>query len=94
MRKSDDLRARLLSPSSGIRIYLGALTDITEANALSFNNSHVDIYSNSWGPVDNGFTVGGPEWATIETLRLGVEQVSQGILVLRCQTDLGRVMPD
>ena len=73
----------LLSPPSGIRINLGALTDITEANALSFNNSHVGIYSSSWGPADNGLIVGGPEWATIETLRLGVKQVSQGILITR-----------
>ena len=78
----------LLSPLSGIRVYLGALTDITEANALSFNNSHVSIYSNSWGPIDNGFTVGGPEWATIQTLKLGVEQVSQRSLVSHNQTSV------
>lgn len=59
-----------------MRINLGALTDITEANALSFNNNHIQIYSNSWGPVDNGFTVGGPEWATTRTLKQGVQNVS------------------
>ena len=34
--------------------------DSTEADALSFENDDIDIYSNSWGPADDGQTVSGP----------------------------------
>ena len=35
-------------------------TDMDEADALSWQNGVVDIYSNSWGPEDTGYTVSGP----------------------------------
>ena len=38
----------------------GSVTDIVEASSLSFNPQHIDIYSSSWGPIDNGQTVDGP----------------------------------
>jgi len=31
-----------------------------QARALSYNRQHIDIYSASWGPDDNGKTVDGP----------------------------------
>ena len=31
-----------------------------EAKAISFNRNHIDIYSASWGPDDDGRTVDGP----------------------------------
>ncbi|MAJ19226.1 MAG: hypothetical protein CMA06_05240 [Euryarchaeota archaeon] len=34
--------------------------DSTEADALSFENDDIDIYSNSWGPSDDGSTLAGP----------------------------------
>ena len=34
--------------------------DATEAEALEFRRSYIDIYSSSWGPVDNGEKVDGP----------------------------------
>ena len=34
--------------------------DSTEADALSFENDDIDIYSNSWGPADDGETLSGP----------------------------------
>ena len=38
----------------------GSVTDAIEARSLSFNSNHVDIYSSSWGPNDDGITVDGP----------------------------------
>jgi proprotein convertase subtilisin/kexin type 5 len=34
--------------------------DVNEARALSFNPNHIDIYSCSWGPIDDGKTLEGP----------------------------------
>ncbi len=39
---------------SGIRLIAIANTDADEATALTFRNQNNDIYSNSWGPSDNG----------------------------------------
>lgn len=38
----------------------GSVTDSVEAASLSHASDHVDIYSSSWGPDDNGRTVDGP----------------------------------
>ena len=35
-------------------------TDMDQAEALNWQNSVIDIYSNSWGPSDDGMTVSGP----------------------------------
>ena len=43
-----------------VRMLDGKATDSLEADALSFNYSHIDIYSCSWGPKDNGRTFGRP----------------------------------
>jgi hypothetical protein len=32
-------------------------TDMSEARAFSWLNNKIDIYSNSWGPIDDGMTV-------------------------------------
>ena len=39
---------------SGLRLIAGGTSDSTEANALVHALGDVDIYSNSWGPDDNG----------------------------------------
>ncbi|CAG0879561.1 unnamed protein product [Cyprideis torosa] len=44
----------------GVRMLDGEVTDLIEAKSLSLNNQHVDIYSASWGPDDDGKTVDGP----------------------------------
>ncbi|XP_070542304.1 neuroendocrine convertase 1-like isoform X2 [Ptychodera flava] len=44
----------------GIRMLDGTVTDVVEANSLSHELSHIDIYSASWGPNDDGKTVEGP----------------------------------
>ena len=38
----------------------GDVYDAVEAASLSFNRSHIDIYSASWGPDDDGRVVDGP----------------------------------
>ena len=38
----------------------GSVTDSVEAASIGFNPDHVDIYSASWGPDDDGRTVDGP----------------------------------
>ena len=44
----------------GVRMLDGQVSDAVEARGLSFNPDHVDIYSSSWGPTDNGKTLEGP----------------------------------
>lgn len=38
----------------------GVVNDAVEARALGLNPEHIDIYSASWGPEDDGKTVDGP----------------------------------
>ncbi|XP_046400886.1 furin-like protease 1 isoform X2 [Ischnura elegans] len=59
----------------GVRMLDGDVTDAVEARSLSLNPQHVDIYSASWGPDDDGKTVDGPgELAT----RAFMEGVTKG----------------
>lgn len=44
----------------GVRMLDGTVTDDVEAQALGLNPDHIDVYSASWGPDDNGKTVDGP----------------------------------
>lgn len=44
----------------GVRMLDGSVNDAVEAKALSLNPQHIDIYSASWGPEDDGSTVDGP----------------------------------
>ena len=46
---------------AGIRLIGNkGVTDIQMANALSHLNNDIHIYTNSWGPRDDGMTVAGP----------------------------------
>jgi len=38
----------------------GDVIDAVEAESLSLRPQHIDIYSSSWGPDDDGRTVDGP----------------------------------
>lgn len=45
----------------GVRAVAAPITDVTEGSALSHNGlGVVDIYSCSWGPIDDGMTMEGP----------------------------------
>ncbi|XP_012252633.2 furin-like protease 2 isoform X2 [Athalia rosae] len=48
------------SSIGGVRMLDGPVNDAVEARALGLNPEHIDIYSASWGPEDDGKTVDGP----------------------------------
>ena len=58
----------------------GDLTDVTVSSALSHSRNNIDIYSNSWGPPDYGFLVGGPGYLTSLALKEGAEMVGKNIV--------------
>ena len=44
----------------GIRMLDGSVTDLVEGSSLGYRPQHIDLYSSSWGPEDDGRTVDGP----------------------------------
>lgn len=58
----------------GIRMLDGYVTDGIEASAFSHNQQHIDIYSSSWGPEDDGTTFDGPGKLARVALRQGITQ--------------------
>ncbi|XP_060593632.1 furin-like protease kpc-1 isoform X2 [Ruditapes philippinarum] len=63
------------SKIGGVRMLDGDVYDAVEATSLSHNRSHIDIYSASWGPDDDGRVVDGPgqlaKKAFMDGVRLG-----------------------
>ncbi len=57
--------------SAGIRVLGNAFSDAKCAEALAYEHTKIDIYSNSWGPADDG--------ATIERYPLALNAISKGI---------------
>ncbi len=53
----------------------GDVTDAVEARSLSHNPQHIDIYSASWGPDDDGKTVDGPGELATRAFMEGVTKV-------------------
>ena len=53
----------------------GDVTDAVEAFALSLNSQHIDIYSASWGPEDNGKVVDGPDKLAMKAFVEGITKV-------------------
>jgi len=62
----------------GVRMLDGTVTDRLEAQALTFNLSHVDIFSASWGPNDDGVTVEGPGTMAAQALEKGITHGRNG----------------
>ena len=52
----------------------GPVTDVLESRALSHRLNHVDIFSASWGPDDDGKTVEGPGVLASKALQMGIEK--------------------
>lgn len=67
----------------------GEVTDLVEAQSLSLNPQHIDIYSASWGPEDDGKTVDGPAKLAKEAFLRGVTEVCARALacLLACSLD-------
>jgi hypothetical protein len=62
----------------GIRLLDGRVTDRLEAEALNFNINYIDIFSASWGPLDDGKTVDGPGVLAKEALIKGITNGRNG----------------
>lgn len=62
----------------GMRLISGleGATSIEEAEAFSWQNGVIDIYSNSWGPIDTGDIVEGPQRPAFQAIANGVTNVS------------------
>lgn len=56
----------------GVRMLDGDVTDAVEARSLSLNPQHIQIYSASWGPDDDGKTVDGPGDLATQAFKDGV----------------------
>ena len=69
----------LLLNQPGVRMLDGDVTDAVEARSLSLNPHHIDIYSASWGPDDDGKTVDGPGELATRAFIEGVTKVSQRV---------------
>ena len=55
----------------------GDVTDGVEAQSLSLNPQHIDIYSASWGPDDDGQTVDGPAPLAKKAFEDGITKVGR-----------------
>ncbi|XP_047425540.1 proprotein convertase subtilisin/kexin type 5 isoform X2 [Mugil cephalus] len=62
----------------GIRMLDGDVTDIVEAQSLSFRPQYIDIYLASWGPEDDGSTLEGPGPLTRLVLKNSIETGRKG----------------
>ena len=62
----------------GVRMLDGAVSDSVEAASLSLNQNHIDIYSASWGPEDDGKTFDGPGPLAREAFYKGIKNGRQG----------------
>ncbi|XP_039268693.2 furin-1-like isoform X2 [Styela clava] len=56
----------------GVRMLDGQVTDLVEAESIGLRPNHIDIYSASWGPDDDGKTVDGPARRAKEAFEKGV----------------------
>lgn len=57
----------------GIKCLDGEVADHIESMSLLHNIDHIDIYSGSWGPSDNGQVVDGPKRLASQALERGVK---------------------
>ena len=53
-----------------------------EAEALAWRSDVVDIYSNSWGPEDDGRTVMGPGEVTQMAMETAIREVNTEFVVV------------
>lgn len=58
---------------AGLQLISCSTTDVREGNALSHERQEIDIYSNSWGPSDDGMTLSGPGPLMMSALEGGAQ---------------------
>lgn len=61
-----------------VRLIASPVTDLAEASGVTHRSDVVDIYSNSWGPADDGQTLGAPGPATLAAMTAAVETGRRG----------------
>ena len=62
----------------GIRMLDGIVNDAVESVSLAHAVDHVDVFSASWGPSDDGMTVDGPKRLALEALEKGITEGRDG----------------
>ncbi|KAI6241195.1 Convertase P-domain protein [Aphelenchoides fujianensis] len=62
----------------GVRMLDGPVSDSVEAASLTLRPNHIDIYSASWGPEDDGKTFDGPGALAQEAFYRGIKQGRNG----------------
>lgn len=62
----------------------GLVNDAVESVSLAHAIDHIDVFSASWGPNDDGMTVDGPKTLALEALEKGIREVSFLILFVNC----------
>jgi len=67
----------------------GEVTDAVEAQSLALNHQHIDVFSASWGPDDDGRTVDGPGPLARKAFIDGIMEV--GIVFLDLLSANGRI---
>jgi len=60
----------------------GDVTDAVEAQSISLNPQHIDIYSASWGPDDDGRTVDGPGLLAKKAFIDGIKNVYMSLILI------------
>ena len=60
------------SSIGAVRMLDGDVTDAVEAAALGFAPQHIDIYTNSWGPSDDGLTMEAPARLALAAMKNGI----------------------
>ena len=64
---------------AGHRLIACGFSDSTSADALSYHNGDIDIYSNSWGPFDSGNILEGPGPITIAAIEDSIYNGRSGL---------------
>ncbi len=63
---------------NAIPVHQFQVSDAVEARSLSFNPDHIDVYSSSWGPNDDGKTVDGPGKLASRAFKNGITRGRDG----------------
>lgn len=90
-RGKEDLLTHISPVFSGVRMLDGPVNDAVEARALGLNPDHIDIYSASWGPEDDGKTVDGPGPLARRAFIYGVTSVSYIYRILSARVRSERI---
>lgn len=66
----------------GLRLISPGASDLLETKAFNYHFNDIHIYSNSWGPLDNGYTVEGPREFAARAIEIGALKASIIIIIV------------